>query len=430
MNLKGVNVLIDGYNLELREGTGVKTYGITLIKALATLGCNVNVLFSLNKRKSKDALLKEVLFYDIEDALPYSKLKIFISLAKITCGIPFLSQKLDISNVVIKPYDYLPLENTLGIYNIPSCFSMANLVFKKFKINMKIKPENKINIWHCTYPLPINIKGTKKVTTIHDLVPLRLPYTTLDNKKVFYNLIKNSLKDSSAIITVSENSKRDILNIFNINPNKIYVTYPYVDLQSMSEDEEMISNLLNKYHLKYKRYILFVGAIEPKKNVGRLINAYLLLNTDLPLVIAGKKGWLWEDEILKPLRVANRNKNLRKKIIFLHYLHVYTLKYLYSGAYCLVFPSLYEGFGLPPLEAMTLGCPVITSNVASLPEVCGDAALYVDPYDIKDIAEKMELLLNDKNLRDNLSKAGKERAKFFGMENYAKRLYEAYSHIL
>ena len=106
------------------------------------------------------------------------------------------------------------------------------------------------------------------------------------------------------------------------------------------------------------------------------------------------------------------------------------MKYLYQGAYCLVFPSLYEGFGLPPLEAMSFGCPVITSNVASLPEVCGDAALYIDPHDTDNLADTLEKLIGDRSLRDKLSLAGKNRADLFSQENYLQRLSSAYQQVL
>jgi len=164
-----------------------------------------------------------------------------------------------------------------------------------------------------------------------------------------------------------------------------------------------------------------VGAIEPRKNVGKLIDAYSMIDTEMPLVIAGKRAWLWEDEI---------NGRNFKNVHLLEYVPTEDLRYLYSGAYCFVFPSLYEGFGLPPLEAMSFGCPVITSRISSLPEVCGDAALYADPYDIYDIKEKIENLLSNPQLRDRLSKIGMERAKLFSMENYTKQLYEAYSKVL
>jgi glycosyltransferase involved in cell wall biosynthesis len=146
-----------------------------------------------------------------------------------------------------------------------------------------------------------------------------------------------------------------------------------------------------------------------------------MIDTDLPLVIAGKKAWLWEGEL--------NGRNL-KNVRFLDFVSMNDLHYLYAGAYCFIFPSLYEGFGLPPVEAMSAGCPVIVSHVSSLPEICGDGALYVDPYDVNDIREKIEDLLGNPQKRDMLSGRGKERAGQFSMQNYVVRLSEAYKNVI
>ncbi|MFX1237855.1 MAG: glycosyltransferase family 4 protein, partial [Promethearchaeota archaeon] len=238
-------------------------------------------------------------------------------------------------------------------------------------------------------------------------------------KAVYYKSIKNSIKESAIIITLSEHSKKDLLEIFDIMPDKIVVTYPPLMLKPLASKETM-HLFLKKYSLRPRQYMLFVGAIEPRKNVGRLIDAYSSLNTSMPLVIAGNKAWLYEKELARNL----------KNVLLLGHVPADDLRYLYGGAFCFVFPSLYEGFGLPPLEAMAFGCPVITSNVASLPEVCGDAALYVDPYNTKDITEAIETLLTDKKMRTELAEAGKERAKIFSMQNYIKKLYKAYKKVV
>ncbi|QIR38950.1 glycosyltransferase family 4 protein [Tolypothrix sp. PCC 7910] len=428
MNLQGINVLIDGYNLELKQGTGIKTYGITLVQALSSMGVNVDILCS-RYTNNRDSLLSEALFFDTQSqGSKFSQIKNTILALSQNF---YKAKKLSFSNFVIKQESDFIFEYFIKsgeIFNISGCYNTANNLSKLLKIETKINIDKKIDIWHATYPLPIKVKNAKKITTIHDLIPIKLPYATLDDKSFFCRNIQNSIKNSEIILTISENTKKDILECFDVEPNKIYVTYqPMIDKAS-SVDDDVIDVILKKYNLNYKKYILFVGAIEPKKNLGRLIDAYSELDSDIPLVIVGKKGWLWESEIGK-LETVFADK-LAKKVKLLEYLPRKELNYLYKGAFCFVFPSLYEGFGLPPLEAMSFGCPVITSNVSSLPEVCGEAALYVDPYNSEEIRQAIENLMNNPQLPTQLSKAGKERVELFSLENYSKKIYEAYTKIL
>jgi len=427
MNLKGINVLVDGYNIELASGTGIKTYGISLTQALNRLEANVDVLFSCGS-SSSDPMLNEVLFFDNQNG-SLDKISLIKAMTQAASGLFYRARRIKPSELVIKTESNQELIKSVGILNLEACYLLANTLHKKFRLKTKVATPNKIDVWHSTYPLPIKIKGAKKITTIHDLIPLRLPYTTLDNKKFFYQIVKDSIKDSEIIITVSENSKKDILNTFDVAPEQVYVTYQPLVLQPGLVSEERITNFLKKrYKLDLKKYILFVGAIEPKKNLGRLIDAYAEIDTDMQLVVVGKKGWLWEGEIGKLENIFG--KNFSRKVKLLEYVSNQDLKYFYLGAYCFVFPSLYEGFGLPPLEAMTFGCPVITSNVASLPEICGDAALYVNPYDVDDIKEKIEKLINNPQLGAELSEAGRERVKLFSMDNYVNNLSKAYYKII
>lgn len=430
MQLQELNVLVDGYNLEMIEGTGIKTYGVTLIKALTSLGVNVDILCSRNsKSNSNNLVLNEALFFDRPNnnsAIVKAKIIFFAAIQKI-----YQAQKIPVSNFVIKQdadyiFDYLA--NSGNIFNLDDCYRIANNVYKLFQIKTKVNIKKKIDIWHATYPVPIKVNNAKKITTIHDLIPLKLPHTTLDDKKFFFNIVKNSIKDSALILTISESTKKDILHCFDIHPDKIHLTYqPIIDNNLLIKDD-LVPIFLRKYKLKFKKYILFVGSIEPKKNVGRLIDAYSRLDTEMQLVIVGKKGWLWEGEIGKLEAIFG--KGFTRKVKLLEYVTRQDLSYLYKGAFCFVFPSLYEGFGLPPLEAMSLGCPVITSNIASLPEVCGDAAIYVDPYNSEEIREAIENLINNPQLQTQLVEAGKERVEFFSMENYTKKLYEAYTKII
>lgn len=429
MNLQNIRVLVDGYNLELLKGTGIKTYGVSLIKALNYFQADIDVLYSKEINSAKNTPVAEVLFFDPNSQKIGIKTKI-IAIAKIITRLSFRPQKLNLKNIVIRDPQNISnskLLDIVGIISSPFCYQVANFFFQKLNLELTLKSEQKWQIFHATFPLPIKVKGAKKITTIHDLIPLRLPYVTLDDKDFFYRLIKYSIKTSDLIITVSEHSKKDLVEIFNCPPDKIAVTYQPIALDKQEISRDKLSIYLRKYNLNYQNYLLFVSAIEPKKNLGSLIDAYAMVNPDIPLVIVGKKAWLWEKDLAK---IDFLFKEKQNKVIVLDYVPGEDLQYLFQGAYCFVFPSLYEGFGLPPLEAMSFGCPVITSQVSSLPEVCGDAALYVDPYSVEDLSEKLQQILADRDLRDRLSRAGIERAAFFSMSNYQKRLLTAYNQVL
>ncbi|BAU64218.1 group 1 glycosyl transferase [Stanieria sp. NIES-3757] len=436
MNFQNIRVLVDGYNLELQQGTGIKTYGISLIKALNLLQAEIDILYSGAKQtKKQDSPVTEVLFFD-PNFQKLGKLSQALSVSKILSKASFTPQRLKFNDIVIRnPKDILNSQffNFLGVLNLPLCYQLSNYFFQKFNLELIIKPDYPWQIFHATYPLPIKVKGAKKITTIHDLIPLRLPYATLDDKDFFYRLIKYSIKTSDLIITVSEYSKKDLVEIFNCPAEKVAVTYSPVALPQQEVSSDKLSVYLRKYNLNYQKYILFVGAIEPKKNLGCLIDAYAMLNPDIPLVIVGKKAWLWEQDLAKIdfiVKKKSKSKTELEKVLVLDYVPTNDLPYLFQGAYCFVFPSLYEGFGLPVLEAMSFGCPVITSKVASLPEVCGDAALYIDPYNAEDLSDKLQQILTDPNLRDRLSLAGRKRAEFFSMDNYQHQLMAAYNQVL
>lgn len=427
MGLQGLNILVDGYNLEMPTGTGIKTYTINLIQALQSLGANVSVLFS--KPISGNTILDEVLFFEVPEKL--SKLDLLKTTAKYLLQSSKKPQVLNLTDKVIAPDKSLQqIISSTQILNLKNCYDAAKIPYYLFGYTTTIKPPTKIDIWHKTYPIiPINVQGSQgEIVTIHDLVPLKLPYTTLDNKKIFYKAVKSVIKQSKVIITVSENSKRDILEFYDVNPNKIHVTYQSTHQTPLDCSPESLSKFLKRYQLKPQKYILFVGAIEPKKNIGRLIDAYSRLDTDLQLVIVGKKAWMWKKEIGNIEKIFGSGWSERIKI--LDFINNESLKYLYTGAFSFVFPSIYEGFGLPPLEAMALGCPVVTSNNSCLQEVCGEAALYVNPYDTDDIRKAIEKLINQPELRNKLIDLGKERAKLFSLENYANKLYQAYTKVL
>jgi glycosyltransferase involved in cell wall biosynthesis len=233
---------------------------------------------------------------------------------------------------------------------------------------------------------------------------------------------------SNCILTVSEASKRDILHFFNVPPAKIVVVYNAIDEHFWeTPPEEDVARVRERYQLDHQ-FVLYVGNIKPHKNLVRLIEAFAELRKSgfeqVKLLIIG-------DEIsrLPALRRSVHRHKLHKHVRFLGYLPDRTLAILYRLAAVFVFPSLYEGFGLPPLEAMASGTPVVTSNVSSLPEVAGDAAVLVDPYDVDSIVEGLRLVLSNPAAAADLRRRGLERAREFSWARSVEKTRQVYQAI-
>jgi glycosyltransferase involved in cell wall biosynthesis len=310
----------------------------------------------------------------------------------------------------------------------PNLFVNAHYRHMLMREFTEVRISDRIDVLHLSAPLPIRMKGVKTVVTIHDLIPIRLPYTTTDNKVEFTARVRRIAKEADLIATVSEASKKDIVEILGIDPAKIAVTYQSADIAPLSSEERTsVPRVLSRFGLTADGYALFVGALEPKKNLRRMIEAFLETDDDMPLAIVGGKAWMLESEL--GWIEGALGEAARKRLRFLGYVEREDLRRLYAGAQFFLFPSLYEGFGLPPLEAMTMSCPVITSNVSSLPEICGEAALYANPMDRDDIRRKIDDMRNDAALRARLGAAGREQAQKFSLEAYVGRLGEAYGKL-
>jgi glycosyltransferase involved in cell wall biosynthesis len=289
-------------------------------------------------------------------------------------------------------------------------------------------------IMHWTYPLPVIVAGARNIYTMHDLVPLRLPYTTLDHKEHYAALIRACASRADQICTVSAASAQDIIGFTGLPAERVTNTYQastlpdLAHLGSAAADAAIVEGL---FGLTARSYFLFYGALEPKKNVGRMLQAFLGLSLASSLVIVGGRAWKSEGE-LALLQGGNETGGdpTRSRIIKLDYLPRELLTKLIRGARAVLFPSLFEGFGLPALEAMQLGTPVLTSNTASLPEVVGDAAVKVDPYDVEAIAAGITALDTDAGLRSRLEAAGPRQAALFSRQRYLERLEAMYTDVL
>ncbi|MDP2736262.1 MAG: glycosyltransferase family 1 protein [bacterium] len=316
-------------------------------------------------------------------------------------------------------------------YNYPN--KILNYLFFKFFNYPKIDKELDVDIFFMPHINFIGLSsGSKSLLTIHDLSFLKYPEFFSWRKNFWHKMInvKRLIKRFDCVVAVSENTKRDIIELCGVDENKIKVIYAGVGEEfRKSADERKLVEVKSKYNLPDK-FILYLGTLEPRKNVDGIIRAYNEIRNknhaldNIKLVIAGGRGWK-SDNIYKEWE---RSK-FKDDIKFLGYVDSKDKPYLYNLAGVFVYPSFYEGFGFPPLEAMASGLPVIASYAASLPEVTGDAALMVDPHNINDIARATREILTDENLKNKLIERGLLRAKNFSWENTARKYLEILNNL-
>jgi glycosyltransferase involved in cell wall biosynthesis len=270
----------------------------------------------------------------------------------------------------------------------------------------------------------------RAVVTIHDCIHLMFPQYLPNRTAYAYAraLMWSAARQSHRILTVSEASKRDIIHFFGVPPEKIVVVHNAIDERfAVAPRDEDVARVRERYQIE-SEFVLYVGNIKPHKNLVRLIESFDLLRQrgfeHLKLLIIG-------DEISKlpALRRAVHRHKLHKHVRFLGFQPDETLAVFYRLAAVFVFPSLCEGFGLPPLEAMASGTPVVTSNVSSMPEVTGDAAVLVDPYDVESIADGMRRVIESPALRQELRAKGIARARQFSWERSVARTRELYREV-
>ena len=257
-----------------------------------------------------------------------------------------------------------------------------------------------------------------QVMVIHDLHPLHFPRFWPQQYYYFKYIVPILLKQSEAIIAISESTRRDLQAFYRINPDRIDVIYPGYDEATYRPGNP--SAVIEKYGLQ--SYLLYVGNMLPHKNLDRLLNAFAIVAKRFPhqLVIVGRK----DPRYYPALERETKKLGLEKKVLFLDYLPVSDLPALYRGADALLLVSLYEGFGLPPLEAMACGTPVVAANIGSLPEVTGDSALLVDPLNVPAIADAIETVLKSSDIRTEMRQKGLKQAQRFSWKKTAVKTLE------
>lgn len=303
------------------------------------------------------------------------------------------------------------LENSINVADI-SCHSSLYSLYEQICFFIKIKKTNIYWSPHWNIPL-LPIRAKKRMVTIHDVYHLAFADQFSLLKRTYARfMINQAVKRSDIILTVSEFSKHEIIKYTGTN-KKIHVVYNGIGVEPSIYPD-------NSNSLFDSPYILYVGNVKPHKNLTRALCAFENLPEkydDFKFVIVGKKeNFITGDDAFVQQALKN------KKVMFTDYVDDASLVGCYKFATLLFFPSLYEGFGLPPLEAQACGTPCLVSNVASLPEVCGESVLYCDPYDVDDMSHKLEILLSNQDLQDELVNQGYENIKRFSWEKSAQEI--------
>jgi len=361
------------------QGAGLQRYATQLVENLSMLNDEIRYVLFLNERTYKDFSIRKDNFTNIRVRTPP---KIHFFWEQVYLPVRTLFEKLDVLHSPVSA------------------------------------------------PLYFQLSSTKSIVTVHDLTFILYPETMKSLARLYWNFfMKRGIQKAERVIAISQNTKADLMRYLHIPEEKIRVIPRYPDrrFNEFAEEGGSAHRAREKYRLP-DRYILYVGTLEPRKNLARLIKAYAQARRDSSiiqsLVIAGKKGWLYDSifEMVRALQIEN-------EVIFTGFVDDEDLPALYSQADFFVYPSLYEGFGLPPLEAMACGTPVLASNTSSLPEVIGDAGILVNPNSVDEIAQGILRVLRGENLRQELREKGLERVKQFSPQRAIEATINVYREV-
>jgi len=409
------SVLMDGAHFLSKTATGIGSYARTLAATLRESGCHVAVLHGRRvqvRNESPLGLAAQVFGNEPRIGRRTRLLRDASFILRAAAGGGRRSRAV---NVPIDGVDLSAFEPTLPpcdqVLNAHAIFERAHRLFAMKERFIELEVPGACKAAHWTAPLAIKARGVPNIYTLHDLIPLQFPHFVIDIAGRSVQLHAAIARQADHIITVSEASKRHIVELLDVRDDRISVTYqPVPGLPKIAqEDAERLVETV--YGVKPRAYALFLGAIEPKKNLKRLIEAFLLSGVDIPLLISGPLGWLYKGDLALIDAVARHARDAGQPLVRrLGYLPRRHVVALLQCARFLVFPSIYEGFGLPVLEAMQLGVPALTSNTGSLPEVAGEAAVLVDPLNVAEMAREIKRLASDSDLRAELTRRGPPQA--------------------
>jgi glycosyltransferase involved in cell wall biosynthesis len=327
------------------------------------------------------------------------------------------------------------IEPLAGLDDVPT--RTVDLGYKPWRMSVWLGQAGRIGfdrlvpgaaLFHATEHLLLPLRRAPTVLTVHDLIFRRYPAHHRRLNRWYLNATMPLFcRRAGHIIAVSEQSKRDVIEAYGISPDKITVIYEAADPRFCPQPAEAVAAVRAHYGLP-DRYLLFVGTIEPRKNLGRILAAFERLHADGltdALVIVGKRGWLYDDFFARL-----EGSPAKQAVIFPGFIPDAELPSVYAGAQALAFPSEFEGFGLPVLEAMACGAPVVCANTSSLPEVAGDAAVLVDPLDADALADALRRVLSDPALAADLCARGPAQAARFSWDRAAEETLAVYRMVL
>lgn len=437
-------ILYDGLNLSLQKGTGVATYTRGLIQTVRSLGHQTGIVHSVQSKLPRNPALREVVLFDDESSRELGNFAKGKRWASRRVGAPFgvTPTRVELTGTVILKSKELQgkVLDSEYLYANNNLFATARQHFKNFGKSLPLTFDHRPDLLHCTYPIPMRARKALNICTIHDLVPLRLPYLTEDNKRYHYKLLSHLVNSVDHVVTVSETSRQDIIKVLRVDESRVTNTYQAVHVPTELREKPQdvaADEIAGIFNLDWKKYFLFFGAFEPKKNLSRLVEAYLSAKVDYPLIIVGAPGWkgdqtqhIIEDDRFRFFLKQDNRITLGRRIHRFDFVSYSLLVSLIRGARSVLFPSLYEGFGLPVLESMQLGTPVLTSTEGSVPEIAGDAALLIDPYNDESMRNAVRTLANDQDLCDHLAELGPKQAAQFSPERYQQSIATLYDSLL
>ncbi len=421
-------ICLDGFNLAIPQGSGIASYGRNLLDTINRTGHSAQVLYGMAENKSRRVSESRLAEGDVKPFKP----------RKSERYVETLTARFGRSPYFVPTKDHVIWDERTGgkppvsgFWFNPSLFNYAARSFSAYgkMTPVEFKGDQKPDIMHWTCPLPLWAKNIPNIVTFHDLIPLILPHSTGDDKVRYAQLCTQVAERADHIVAVSEKTADDVCTILGVPESKISVTYQaaYLPQAVVPSQASAMADVDGIFELNWKGYFIHYGSVEPKKNLGRIVEAYLSSKVDLPLVLVGGRAWLEKNEIGLLNQIRAHGLSSSRRIIQYDYLPRRLLASLIMGSRSVVFPSLYEGFGLPVVEAMSLNTSVITSSAGSLPEVAGDAAYICDPYDIDQLATAFKDMAGDLLLAEHYAQLGLHRAKTFSQEAYDQKISALYA---